>query len=251
MYELYPSFILVVLTYLTIIIFSIGIVKKITQWLTGKSDKKRREKITLHQKLKILGWILKNIFIEFLTFKRIFQKDVKTWVIVVVFHISLMLILIGHLRMSRLLPILNSLVVMFPLEIISIILGLLFTFSLLGFILRRIFLKNIRFLSTWVDYVVLTIFFTKAVLGISLRIFSFFSDINERIEITLIPSLITIYAESISNVELLYLHIFFAELFIMLIPFSNLLHIILSPISFFLYYLKDPRFNWWKNEYFR
>lgn len=248
MYELHPSFILIVLTYITIIVFSLGIARKIIQWLTGEGGKKRREKITLRQKLKILGWILKNIFIEFLTFKRIFQKDVKTWVIATIFHISLILIFIGHLRMFGLLSGLNSFIVKFPLEIIAIILGLLFTFSLLGFILRRIFLKNIRFLSMWVDYVVLTIFFIKAVFGISLRIFSYFSDVNGKIEITLIPSLITIYAESISNIELLYLHIFFAELSIMLIPFSNLLHIILSPISFFLYYLKDPRFNWWKNE---
>ncbi|MEM2174266.1 MAG: respiratory nitrate reductase subunit gamma [Saccharolobus sp.] len=237
-----------VLTYITIIIFSIGVARKIIQWLTGESGKKRREKITLRQKLKILGWILKNIFIEFLTFKRIFQKDVKTWITAIVFHVSLILIFIGHLRLFGLLSILNSFLAGIPLEIISMILGLLFTFSLLGFILRRIFLKNIRFLSIWIDYVVLSILFIKAVLGTSLRIFSYFFEINRKIEITLIPSLITIHAESISNVDLLYLHIFFAELFIMFIPFSNLLHIILSPISFFLYYLKDPRFNWWKNE---
>jgi len=229
--------------YITLTVFFLGIIIKVVRWLY--LSEWGRSLTGFHQfHVSRICSLPKNFFIDFLIFRRILKTSTITWLMVVFFHSSVLLIFLGHLRIFGVWSFLNLNNYLdlssstFITRDLPAFLGLLLMFSLLGFIIRRICLSEVRALSTWRDYLVLMILFAKTLVGNFMRISSYIYTVNTSFDIALLPGLIELHLESIPGLTLLYLHIFLAEIFIMFIPFSNLLHIVFSPIAYFLYSLK-------------
>lgn len=230
--ELLKSFVSLQLPYVTIIIFSLGMFFRANRWLKGVREKKS----SISETKASVGLIVKHV-IDFLLFSRIFRRDPIFWLITFSFHVSVLITLLGHLKAfglwsSDLLSFLGQPVLRFLTEDLPTIIGLIFIGSISGFILRRILVKEVRVASSWIDYAVLILLFLKSLTGILMRFSYHVISLPQETLKTTIGNVLVVHLEYVPDITTLYIHMFLAQILIMLIPFSNLLHTIISPVIF-------------------
>jgi len=175
-------------------------------------------------------WALHDTFL----FPTIRRHKPLLWVFVMGFHILLVLLLIGHLALIADFAIFQII----PHEIFlgSGFVGLLLTLCVLYFLFRR-FKSPVRELSVPEDYYLLILLFLIVIFGSEMdwaRRWYEYGDMTPEDYRTYLYSLLVLKPELPYNVTfsghsfMLVLHVFFANLFLMVFPFSQLMHSILA-----------------------
>jgi len=175
-------------------------------------------------------WALHDTFL----FPTIRRHKPLLWVFVMGFHILLVLLLIGHLELIADFAIFQII----PHEIFlgSGFVGLLLSVCVLYFLFRR-FRSPVRELSVPEDYYLLILLFLIVIFGSELdwaRRWYEYGDMTPEDYRTYLFSLLVLKPELPYNVTfsghsfMLVLHVFFANLFLMVFPFSQLMHSILT-----------------------
>lgn len=175
-------------------------------------------------------WALYDTFL----FPAVLRHKPVLWVFLVLFHISLLLLIIGHLELFVELAVLQII----PHEIFlgKGFVGLVLTIALLYFISRR-FLSPVRELSVPEDYYLLILLFLIVLFGSQMdwsrRWYAYEELTVEQYREYLFSLLIfrpELPAEVVDTGHsfMLVLHVFFANLFLLFFPFSQSMHSFLS-----------------------
>ena len=175
-------------------------------------------------------WALHDTFL-FPTVRR--HKPVL-WVFLMLFHICLLLLIIGHIELFGEFAIFQII----PHEIFlgQGYIGLILTISLLYFLFRR-FISPFRELSVPEDYYLLILLFLVVLFGSQMdwaRRWYYYGEMTAEDYQTYLLSLLYLKPELPDAVAgsghsfMLVLHIFFANLFLIFFPFSQSMHSFLS-----------------------
>ncbi len=156
------------------------------------------------------------------------------WVFLMIFHIALLLLILGHLELFQEFRILQII----PHEVFlgKGFIGLILSIALLFFLFRR-FMSPTKELSVPEDYFLLILLFLIVIFGSQMdwaRRWYAYGELTVEDYREYLLSLLHLKPELPYNVTftghsfMLLLHVFFANLFLMLFPFSQLMHSILS-----------------------
>ena len=221
-------FILVPMVYIAVAFFVIGtIVKVIKIW----QNPKHPTTLQIFPEKKP-QWLL--ALYDTLLFPKVLRHKPVLWVFLMSFHICLVLLLIGHLELIADFEIFQ--VVPHEIFIGNGYVGLILAICLLYFLFRR-FISPVKELSIPEDYYLLILLFLIVIFGSEMDWARRWYDYGEMTVddyrgylyslLVLQPDLP--YSTTFSGHSfMLVLHVFFANLFLMVFPFSQLMHAVLS-----------------------
>jgi nitrate reductase gamma subunit len=175
-------------------------------------------------------WAIYDTFL----FPAILKRKPVFWVFLMLFHISFLLLLIGHLELFQKF----SAFQIIPHEVFlgKGFVGLILTLCLLYFLFRR-FSSPVRELSVPEDYYLLILLFLTVIFGSEMdwaRTWYYYDTISVDNYRKYLFSLLTLKPElpyeltSSGHSFMLVLHIFFGNLFLIFFPFSHAMHSFLS-----------------------
>jgi nitrate reductase gamma subunit len=221
-------FILVPMVYIAAAVFVVGIaVRLIKIWREPKHP------TTLQIfPAKRPSWLL-SLYDAFL-FPTIRRHKPVLWVFLMAFHVCLLLLLIGHLELIADFEVFQII----PHEVFlgNGIVGLVSAVCLLYLLFRRL-ISPVKDLSVPEDYYLLILLFLIVIFGSEMdwaRRWYYYGEMTVEDYRTYLYSLLTLkpelpYAATFSGHSfMLVLHVFFANLFLMFFPFSQLMHTIFS-----------------------
>ena len=203
------------LFYLSLIVFLIGMARKIYQyWITPAPLKIPTAPTPLTQ----TGVVMRMVR-EVTLFESLFKSNKWTWLFGWLFHIGLLLVLIRHLRYfwPGEIPEILLLTQPFKYAAFAMVIGLV---GLMG---RRIFVERIRYISAPSDYMMLILLL---IIGISGAVMTFTSNHTDVIMVKEFASgLVTFnWANMPTEIHLL-VHILMVFVLMMIFPISKLLHV--------------------------
>ena len=221
-------FILVPMVYLAAFVFIVGSV-----WQIAKLWRQPKHPTTLQiypSKSPRWLWALHDTFL-FPTVRR--HKPVL-WLFLILFHFCLVLLFIGHLELIADFQIFQ--IIPHDIFLGSGFVGLILAICLLYFLFRRL-ISPVKELSVLEDYLLLVLLFLIVIFGSQMdwaRRWYEYGELTVEDYRTYLFSLLMLKpdlpygATDSGHSFMLVLHVFFANLFFMLFPFSQLMHSILS-----------------------
>ena len=214
-----------VLPFVTAGVFFIGLAYRVVQW-RRRPPASVSLRVPPQQRgaLRTLG----EIVTEIVTFRRVFRGSPALWVVSWLFHLSILIFVVGHLRLFFDLNWLWNLLRLTPDQVDLLALigggtsGTLFLLGLLALLVRRLRMP-VRSLSVPSDYLLLLLLLGIAVTGNYMRFLmhielepyqAFFSNLfNLR------------FGVPVDN-PLFVLHFLLVQVFLLYLPFSKLVHVI-------------------------
>ena len=212
-----------ILPYITIIIFTVGIIYHFYVW---KKLPKPKMTLTPAPKPGIPRYV--ELMKETFFFRSLFKGDKNLWIFSWVFHAMLALIFIGHLRVIMWFP--DRMLASMGMTEESIntmsqlsggIAGLVILFMILVLLGRRLFTGRVREISLKGDYIALILIIIVLLTGDAMR---FVAHVDLSLTREYFLSLVTFSSVSIPENSWFIAHYFFAQILIMYMPFSKLLH---------------------------
>ena len=214
-----------VLPFVTAGVFFIGLAYRVVQW-------RRRPPASVSLRVppqqRGVARTLGEIGTEIVTFRRVFRGSPALWVVSWLFHLSILIFVVGHLRLFFDLNWLWNLLRLTPDQVDLLALigggtsGTLFLLGLLALLVRRLRMP-VRSLSVPSDYLLLLLLLGIAVTGNYMRFLmhielepyqAFFSNLfNLR------------FGVPVDN-PLFVLHFLLVQVFLLYLPFSKLVHIV-------------------------
>jgi nitrate reductase gamma subunit len=212
-----------ILPYVTIVVFVVGIIQHIKVWRSLPAPGMTLTPAPKPGLPRAIAFLKETLF-----FRSLLKGDKSLWFFGWIFHIMLALIFIGHLRVIALLPdrILMA-IGMTPENIdkMSYITGgtagVVILIMLLVLFGRRLFLGRVREISSQGDFIALLLILVILVTGDAMRFFTHFDLSQTRGYFT---GFVTFSAVALPANKLFITHYFFAQLLIMYMPYSKLLH---------------------------
>jgi nitrate reductase gamma subunit len=221
-------FVLVPMVYIAFAVFFLGITYRIIS-IWQKPKLPSTQQIYPSKNPKWL-WTLYDTFL----FPTVLRHKPLLWLFLISFHISLVLLLVGHLELIADIGIFQIV----PHEIFlgNGFVGLTIAVCLLFFLFRR-FTSPVKDLSIPEDYYLLILIFLIVIFGSEMdwaRSWYDYGEMTVEDYRTYMVSLLIFKPELPYNTTfsghsfMLVLHVFFANLFLIVFPFSQLMHSILS-----------------------
>lgn len=209
------SIIFIALFYISLIVFLVGMARKIYQfWITPAPLKIPTAPTPLTQ----IGVIMLMIR-EVVLFESLFKSNKWIWLFGWLFHIGLLLVLIRHIRYFWIgdLPGIFLLTQPFKYAAFTMVIGLV------GLMLRRIFVERIRYISAPSDYLMLIMLL---IIGISGAVMTFTSNHTDIIMVKEFASGLVNFNWANLPIEVHFLvHIFLVFVLMAIFPISKLLHV--------------------------
>lgn len=214
-----------VMPYLTLIALTIGIIYRVFGWARGG---KAYQYIVKFNLFRLIKEVVLNIFL----FKRVFYVSKLMWGLAVLMHLSVFAILFGHLRpfgiwSKEMIAWMGSSLESFMVSTLPTILGIVFTLSVAGLLIRRLVLKTPRTLSILDDYWTLILLFIIGLTGSAMRLSA---HLEEAFIVEFLPNVV-FRLEETPPLFWASLHFLFVQIFLIYLPFSKLFHIFSTPIN--------------------
>jgi nitrate reductase gamma subunit len=212
-----------ILPYITIIVFFVGIAYHFYIW---NNLPKPKMTLTPAPKPGLPRYI--ELLKETFFFRSLLKGDKNLWIFSWIFHTMLALIFIGHLRVFSWLP--DKILASMGMTTENIntmsqlsggIAGIVILVMILVLLGRRIFTTRVREISLKGDYIALILILVVLITGDAMR-FVFHFDLSITREYFL--SLVTFSTVTVPENSWFLIHYLFAQLLIMYMPFSKLLH---------------------------
>ncbi len=214
-----------VLPYITIVVFLGGMIYRIIGWLNVQVPfpmsvtypKSRMEQI-------------KIIASEILIFPALLKNDRNLWIGAWPFHVALLLIFLGHLRLFTSFPDKVLMAVGFSPEGIKVLskilggaVGVLFLAAIIYLLVRRITQTTVRNMSNLADYLVLIWLLGIAIAGNYMRFVSRpYAEIEEMR--TFLGSIFAFQPIAPPESTVFLIHFFLVQMLLISLPFSKLIH---------------------------
>jgi len=163
------------------------------------------------------GGVVMRMMREVVLFESLFKANLWTWAAGWLFHASLALVLLRHLRYFTE-PVWVLVAIIQPFGMYA---GITMLFGVTGLWARRIFVERIRYISTPSDHLMLALFMTIALSGLVMR----FVDHTDVIAVKgFMLGLMHFDLQSLPSSIVLYLHLFMVAVLMLIFPISKLLH---------------------------
>ena len=163
------------------------------------------------------GGVVLRMMREVFLFESLFKANLWTWGLGWLFHASLALVLLRHLRYFTE-PVWSWVAFIQPFGMYA---GITMLFSVAGLWARRIFVERIRYISTPSDHLMLALFVAIAVSGLMMR-FVVHTDVISVKGFML--GLMHFDLQTLPSSSGLYVHLSLVALLMMIFPISKLLH---------------------------
>ena len=163
------------------------------------------------------GGVILRMLREVTLFESLFKANLWTWAASWVFHISLALVLIRHLRYFTE-PVWSWVAMAQPFGLYA---GLSMVLGLAGLWARRLLVERIRYISTPSDHLMLALLLAIAVSGLSMKFFSHTDIVGVK---SFILGMMRFDMQPLPADGLLYLHLLLVASLLLIFPFSKLLH---------------------------
>lgn len=220
--------VLVPMVYLACIIFIIGLILRLVKVFGAPPNPTSLNMFPQ----KSSGWL--HVLSDTFLFPTIRRHKPRLWVFLMIFHIALLLLFLGHLELFSDFRILQ--VIEHEVFLGHGFVGLAILVCVIYFFLRRI-KSPVRELSVPEDYFLLLLLLLTAIFGSQMdwgRTWYGYGELSVEDYREYLMNLITFRFEvpymvnSAGHSFMLVLHVFFANLLIMYFPFSHLMHAIFS-----------------------
>ncbi len=163
------------------------------------------------------GGVALRMLREVVLFESLFKGSLWTWLFGWVFHISLALVLVRHLRYFTE-PVWFWVALVQPLGILA---GFGMLIGLAGLLVRRIAVERIRYISTPSDYLMLVLLLAIAASGLAMK-YVFHTDV---VAVKLFfLGLMYFDWQPLPADAMLYVHLLLVAALMIVFPFSKLLH---------------------------
>lgn len=221
-------FIYAILPYVTIIVFVVGLIWRIRTWWA-----RPRAKAVLFPAVRSQIVAVGKLAGDIVLFGKTFSLSKSLWVMTVLFHLGLLLVVLGHIRTVVEIGFLWS---WFNLDAdgidrVAFAMGMTAGGLVLAgaiLLLMRRFTPMMRVLSIFQDYFVLLMLLGIVLTGMSMRLWMpiHAEEIQHyaRGVLTLQP------AVEIHN-NVFFWHFFLAQMLVMYLPFSKLVHLVSKPVA--------------------
>lgn len=220
--------ILVPMVYIALAVFSFGTIIRLVKLFSKPGNPSTLQ--IFPEKNPGWLWALHDTFL----LPTVRKHNLLLWVSLMIFHISFLLLIIGHMELIGEISIFQ--VVEHEVFLGKGFIGLLLTISLLFFIFRRFVSPN-RELSVPEDYYLLILLFLTVLFGSEMdwaRTWYGYDSLTVDEYRAYIYGLVSLNPEAYSDLVyyghsfMLVLHVFFANLFLIFFPFSKIMHSFLS-----------------------
>ncbi|MEW6529993.1 MAG: respiratory nitrate reductase subunit gamma [Thermodesulfobacteriota bacterium] len=216
-------FIGVILPYVTVVVFVVGIVYRIKKW-----NKAPAGKMTLFSAPATPSEKWKQILKEVLVFKQLFDGNKSLWAGTWIFHAALALIIVGHSRVVTDFPLLWAALGMSNANVDTMsnvvggAAGVIVLAMGMYLLVRRLVVSRVAEISDTDDYVCLGLILAIVISGDILRFGPHF-DLN--LSRQYFAGLLTFQGGPVPSNPWFLLHLFLGQILIMYVPFSKFLHI--------------------------
>jgi len=216
----FDRFVIAYLPYITLLIFLGAMIYRLRAW-----SRLSQPSMTLFPQPR--GGSKKGIVAEIFLFPKLFLSDKYLWSLAWIFHLSLALIVLGHLRVIFDFAFLWRALGMTPADVDSMsatlggVAGIVIFVAVVAILSRRVFLQRVREISTAGDWMALLLLAAILATGNAMRFGEHF-DLNQTR--VWFMGLIT-FSEVAAPANTAFIwHAFFGQLLIIYIPFSKILH---------------------------
>jgi nitrate reductase gamma subunit len=213
------SILYVILFYLAIIVLVVGVTNKILQYKRVPAPLK----IAVTPAPLTRTGVAYRFFTEVVLFNSLFRATKWTWIFSFIFHFSLLLAFLRHLRYvispdSIFWPLINNMVV----QSFGHYAGFTMLIGLAGLLARRIFVDRVRYISSLSDYLWLVLLLAIAGSGLTIVYFSHTDVVQLK---AFIMGLFLFDWQNLPGDVVLLLHVSMALFLFMIFPISKLLHV--------------------------
>ena len=163
------------------------------------------------------GGVFLRMFQEVFFFKSLFRSDKLLWLLGILFHYSMLIIVLRHFRYVQD-PVWGVIQFIQPFGIYA---GFLFIIGLLGLMLRRIFIDRIRYITAPSDIAMLLLLIMIGVSGLSMQ---FVSPTDILMVKAFFRGLLTFNWQPLPSDVLLLIHLGLVATLMLIFPISKLLH---------------------------
>lgn len=163
------------------------------------------------------GGVVLRMMREVFLFESLFKANLWTWGLGWIFHASLALVLLRHLRYF-IEPVWTWVSFIQPFGIYA---GLAMLFGVTGLWARRIFVERIRYISTPSDHLMLVLFIVIAVSGLIMKFVSHTDVVGVK---GFMLGLMYFNWQTLPPNIVLYVHLSLVAVLLMIFPISKLLH---------------------------
>ena len=213
------SILYVILFYVAMLVLFVGITKKILQYKRVPAPLK----IAVTPAPKTKGGVVYRYFTEVVFFNSLFRSTKWTWIFGWMFHLSLLLAFLRHLRYvispdSIFWPLINNMVI----QSFGHYAGFAMVVGLAGLLARRIFVDRVRYISSASDYLMLLLIMGIALTGLSI-VYVAHTDIVQLK--AFIMGLFYFDWQELPGDAVLLAHLTMVLLLMFIFPISKLLHV--------------------------
>lgn len=207
-----------ILPYITIAVFLIGVVYRVAVWWSRPSP----ASIPVFNAQTSVGQSIVRVLSDVLFFRSLlrFRENYILWLGGWVFHISLLLILLRHLRYFM-----GGVTVpawVNALQGVGVVAGIVIGVPLLYLLVRRVVYPELKFISTPPDYIVLLLLLGVVVSGLFAKYVAPPYIIDVKFMLRNLMAFRTVLPEGVNSVFLL--HFFLVQVLAMYLPFSKVMH---------------------------
>lgn len=222
------QFIFLILPYMTIFVFVAALIWRMRLWWA-----KPRAKAVLFPAAKSNSVVVRRVVKDIVLFGKTFSMSKSLWIMTVLFHLGLLLVVLGHIRtvieigfLWRWFNVKGA-----DIDHVAFAMGMTAGGLVLAgviLLLTRRFTPKMRVLSIFDDYFVLGMLLVIILTGLSMRLWMpiHADEIQHyaRGVLTFQP------AVEINNALFMW-HFFLAQVLIMYLPFSKLVHVVSKPVA--------------------
>ena len=207
------SILFALLFYLAALLFAGGLIYRINDYARTPAPLK----IPTTPAPTTTGGVVLRMAREVLLFESLFKSNLWIWSLGWLFHMSLVLVLMRHLRYF-IEPAWSWVVLIQPFGAYA---ALPMVIALAGLLARRLFVERIRYISTPSDNLMLVLLLLIALSGLFMKFISHTDIIGVK---TFALGLMHFRLQPLPSDGVLYLHLFMAATLLIIFPFSKLLH---------------------------
>jgi len=201
------------LFYLATALFVFGLAAKIWQYASTPSPLK----IALTPAPMTQAGVSMRLARELVFFESLFRSSKWTWLFGWMFHVSLLLVLVSHLRFF-IEPVWQPIMLIQPIGTYA---GFPLVLGLAGLWARRFFVDRVRYISTPSDHLMLALLIAIGLTGLGMS-FVLHTDLVQ--VKTFFLGLLQLSIQPLPADPLLLLHLFLVALLMIIFPISKLLH---------------------------
>ncbi len=216
------------LPYITIFIFTVGMLLRLQRWRNAPPDQHNPEMDIIES--------IKYIVLDVMLFRKTYKRDKATWLLVFAFHGSIGGILFGHMRgfhlwSASIFDPLGHWMAEFMIHTLPVYMGWLLIATTFLLLVRRFRLEGQQLDSLTNDYIALVLLLLAAIVGQGMRLFPPEGVPTEIYNIVFIPRLIVLHLEVVPSYHWFHWHVLMTQLFVIYTPFSKFIHILTGVVT--------------------